>query len=307
MSRSLSEDLNNPALFTVNKPGDYSYENGKLGKSACGQLTLAPTNRDSAAQKAAGGEQRRGVDNPYGIDDGGHLIGARFRGASADENLTAQDRNLNRQDYKHLENKWAALLSDKSNKVFVNVEAYARDGGGRPTCYQGYYIVEHTDETGSVRRSFETFSFLNESRQQIDSFQTPDPDAGRGSGITSTGMPPKAASRGGNEHHAKAATKEDARMAERMNPTHYSNMIQALRLFARNSLATSKELIAASNACTTVLGDDDIASGRISAETIGSASKLSELANEAVRIAQSMQEELENAQSRTNSAWSSDE
>ena len=126
MSRKLSEDLHNPYLFSEYKAGEYEYEVSADGKSATGSLKIAEDpERDSKAQASAGGEFRRGKDHEWGADDGGHLIGARFGGETGEENLTAQNRNLNRSDYKQMENDWAARLED-GEKVFVHIEAEDR-------------------------------------------------------------------------------------------------------------------------------------------------------------------------------------
>lgn len=160
------EDFNNPNLFTENPPGSYTYTSDALGKTARGQLQTADAPaRDAQAQREAGGENRRGKGNAYGVDDGGHLIGARFGGSPGEENLTPQDRNLNRGGYKAMENDWADKL-DKGTKVFVNIESYTGDGSARPTNYMGYVITETTDENGKTTRDIEYFSFNNESRSE---------------------------------------------------------------------------------------------------------------------------------------------
>lgn len=160
MSRSLIQDLNNPNLFIENKKGKYSYaDNQSNSKSAFGNLRLTDEiHRSNKAQLEAGGDARRERGNEWGADDGGHLIGARFGGSPFEENLTAQNRNLNRQDYKLLENKWADHLKQGDGyNVFVNVETYGED---RPDAYMGYAIYEYPDGT----RTFETFNYTNEGR-----------------------------------------------------------------------------------------------------------------------------------------------
>ena len=165
MPRSLSDDLSNPYLFEENAPGEYSYSPNTVGgREASGQLVISEdSERDSAAQRAAGGEFRRGKDHEWGHDDGGHLIGARFGGATGEENLTAQDSNLNRGSYKRMENDWAKHIDNK-DKVFVNIET---SNGDRPDAYMGYAIFEHQD--GS--RDYETYSYINESASQQDEWQ----------------------------------------------------------------------------------------------------------------------------------------
>lgn len=160
MAKGLSEDLRDPNLFQDNAPGDYTYNTEENGvRYAEGSLTLAPeTPRNSQAQTTAGGEARRMAGDSMGVDDGGHLIGTRFGGSGEEENLTAQDRNLNRGDYKRIENEWARHL-ENGDKVYVHVET---DEPQRPNVYMGYAIYEHPD--GS--RDWDSFYIENESRQE---------------------------------------------------------------------------------------------------------------------------------------------
>lgn len=153
--RSLSDDLADPDLFLEHKSGDYTYNESILGKSASGSLELRENpERDAKAQRIAGGEDRR-ID-----DDGGHLIGARFGGAPGEENLDAQNRQLNRGDYKAVESELAKELKD-GDKVFLDVDTLKADGTDRPYAYMGYAITEHPDGT----RESKSFTFPNESRE----------------------------------------------------------------------------------------------------------------------------------------------
>ena len=89
----------------LDEPGDYTYTETEWGKSASGVLELADDpERDSVAQRSAGGEFRKPDD------DGGHLIGARFGGSSSAENLEAQNRQLNRGEFKAVENELARSI-----------------------------------------------------------------------------------------------------------------------------------------------------------------------------------------------------
>lgn len=149
--RSLHTDLHNPDLFRDNQQGDYQYSQGEYGKAASGSLTLQKGERDAAVQRSVGGEDR------MERDDGGHLIGTRFHGASGEENLEAQDRSLNRGSYKQRESGWAKSL-DAGDQVFVSVESYRSNGSERPDAFMGYQVVEHPD--GS--REWDAFSYQNE-------------------------------------------------------------------------------------------------------------------------------------------------
>lgn len=165
MPGELMEDLQNPYLFSERPAGAYEYgKNDYGGLTASGSLYLADNPaRDSAAQAAAGGEMRRGSDSEWGPDDGGHLIGARFGGSAGPENLTAQNRNLNRGDYKIMENRWADHL-ESGDKVFVYMET---DQAQRPEVYMGYAIYENPEGV----RDFEYFHMVNESRSEIAAWE----------------------------------------------------------------------------------------------------------------------------------------
>ena len=165
MSGSLHDDLHNPYLFDENEAGEYTYsESSTGGKTAEGSLKLdSDPARDAKAQSSAGGDLRRDGDHEWGADDGGHIIGARFGGETGEENLTAQNRNLNRGGYKSAENDWANHLKS-GDKVYVHMET---DSADRPNAYMGYAIFE--DKEGN--RTFETYHFVNESRDSVEQWE----------------------------------------------------------------------------------------------------------------------------------------
>lgn len=159
---TLSEVMDDPAFFEDHEAGEYSYDESELGKSAHGILELADEPiRDANAQRQAGGLDRRPDD------DGGHLIGARFGGAPTEENLDAQNRNLNRGAYKSEENSWAEALQE-GDKVYANVDTYKREGTERPDAYMGWTITESPDG----QRHWDAFSYTNESAETQDQWAT---------------------------------------------------------------------------------------------------------------------------------------
>lgn len=153
-THSMGSDLRNPDLFKENSPGEYHYGRDEHGKTAYGNLQLEKGVRNAYAQRKVGGEDRRRDD------DGGHMIGTRFKGASGTENLNAQNRDVNRGTYKNMENQWAESLENGS-KVFVNTEAYQSEGSERPEAFMGYAITETPDG----KRDWEAFSIQNESSE----------------------------------------------------------------------------------------------------------------------------------------------
>ncbi len=155
---TLSEVMDDPTFFETHGAGEYSYDESELGKNAHGILELADEPiRDANAQRQAGGMDRRPDD------DGGHLIGARFGGAPTEENLDAQNRNLNRGAYKSEENSWAEALQE-SAKVYANIDTYKREGTERPDAYMGWTVTESPDG----QRHWDAFSYTNESAETQD-------------------------------------------------------------------------------------------------------------------------------------------
>lgn len=157
---SLSEAFSDPKLFERNESGEYTYQSNEYGKTAFGSLDLTDhPQRNSAAQRAAGGVDREPMD------DGGHLIGARFRGSGGDENLEAQNRNVNRSDYKQMENEWAKDMKEDSH-VYAHIETYHQEGSERPDVFMGYSITENKDGI----REWDAFSFENISHSEQEEF-----------------------------------------------------------------------------------------------------------------------------------------
>lgn len=145
-------------LFERNEAGVYEYEKTEVGKCARGSLESAEVpERNVYAQRVVGGEFREEDD------EGGHLIGTRFKGSGELENLEAQNKNLNRSGYKIMENEWADVLKN-DGKVYVNIETYHPAESERPDSFMGYSIME--DANGE--RRWDAFSFQNASIEEQD-------------------------------------------------------------------------------------------------------------------------------------------
>ncbi len=146
----VKEELFDQDLFENNKAGEYTYMESENGKTASGYLKLEKGERDLEAQRTVGGDDRKKTD------DGGHLIGTLFDGSGTEENLDAQDSNVNRSAYKKKETEWANAIKD-GKKVYVHVETHKNEGSDRPTEYMGYAIIENKDGT----RTLDPFVFKN--------------------------------------------------------------------------------------------------------------------------------------------------
>ena len=79
-------------------------------------------------------------------------------------------------------------------------------------------------------------------------------------------------------------------MADYMNPTNYNNMIEALNTFAAKTLETCEKLNTACTQCISVLGQEDVATAKITTNASVICAKYEELILEARRIALKMQQ-----------------
>lgn len=107
----------------------YEYKTDELGRTklVTGDLDLTEGNR-TPLQTEVG---HMGVEG----DEGGHLIGTRFNGPTDAFNLVPQDANLNRGEWKAMENSWADGLSNGQD-VKVMVEPVYGDDSIRPESFE---------------------------------------------------------------------------------------------------------------------------------------------------------------------------
>ena len=120
----------------------YRYETDDRGRiEHCeGKLQLENGKRNPDHQRKAGGEDR------LDTDDGDHLIAARFNGSSKVDNIVPMDAQVNRGDYKAMEEEWARELK-KGNSVEVNIDVSYPDNGKRPDSIDVDYKVTEPDGT----------------------------------------------------------------------------------------------------------------------------------------------------------------
>ncbi|MBR0381905.1 MAG: hypothetical protein IJH71_05640 [Eubacterium sp.] len=92
-------------------------------------------------------------------------------------------------------------------------------------------------------------------------------------------------------------------MPQEINEKKYNAMISALYTYARDTKTTISELSSSAQSVANVLGTDDDAIAKITADINTISDKYELAAAEAVRIASLMQQELEEAQRRERNAW----
>ncbi|MBX3010474.1 MAG: WXG100 family type VII secretion target [Caldilineaceae bacterium] len=115
---------------------DYEYTTDTVGRTnrVTGELTLGDAPR-TAHQTAVG---RMGLPS----DEGGHLIGSRFGGTPEGVNLIPQNMNLNRGNWKKMENDWdRALQEGKAVNVDIRV-VYPSGNSFRPQHFEVKYTID---------------------------------------------------------------------------------------------------------------------------------------------------------------------
>lgn len=94
-------------------------------------------------------------------DEGGHLIGARFDGPPDGFNLVPQNADLNRRDWRQMEETWAHHLKNKAT-VEVEIHTVYTDESRRPMRFDVIYSVDN--HNGDI--IYKTLSFCNKSPQK---------------------------------------------------------------------------------------------------------------------------------------------
>lgn len=114
----------------------YTYKTDEQGRiiSAEGKLNLGEAQRNTHAQKVVGREDR------LPDDEGGHLIASIFEGSGGLDNLVPMNGNLNKGEWKKLENMWAAALKE-GEKVEVRITPIYIAGSQRPYSFDIEYKI----------------------------------------------------------------------------------------------------------------------------------------------------------------------
>ena len=92
--------------------------------------------RNEYAQRIVGGEDR------LRDDEGGHLIAYIFKGSGDIDNLVPMDGNLNKGEWKKLENRWKEALDvDPREEVKVRIKPVYKGDSQRPGKIQNKYKI----------------------------------------------------------------------------------------------------------------------------------------------------------------------
>ncbi|WP_156926667.1 DNA/RNA non-specific endonuclease [Cohnella panacarvi] len=123
-------------------PDGYTYRTDSHGRIVeCeGDLVLGSAERNEYAQRTVGGKDR------LPDDDGGHLIGAQFRGLKDIDNLVPQNSQINRSGGKwfEMETEWANALKEiPPKKVTVKIDPVYSGDSMRPDLFKVTYQIDN--------------------------------------------------------------------------------------------------------------------------------------------------------------------
>ncbi|MFZ4199010.1 DNA/RNA non-specific endonuclease [Paenibacillus sp. NPDC058898] len=125
-------------------PDGYTYRTDSHGRIVeCeGDLVLGSAERNEYAQRTVGGKDR------LSDDDGGHLIGAQFKGPKDIDNLVPQNSQINRSggEWFNMETEWANALKEiPPKKVTVKIDPVYSGDSMRPDTFRVTYEIEGED------------------------------------------------------------------------------------------------------------------------------------------------------------------
>lgn len=118
----------------------HTYKTDSKGRiSSCeSKLQLGEGKRNNYAQKVVGREDR------LPDDEGGHLIASIFKGSGNMDNLIPMNGNLNKGEWKKLENMWAKQLN-KGKSVEVKIKPIYKGDLQRPDSFKIEYKIGNKD------------------------------------------------------------------------------------------------------------------------------------------------------------------
>jgi hypothetical protein len=129
-------------------PEGYTYKTDELGRiiSCEGTLQKGVAERNKYAQRTVGGKDR------LPDDEGGHLIASIFKGSGDIDNLVPMDSNLNKGEWKKMENDWNDALDD-GEEVKVKITPVYEGDSQRPTRFEINYKIGDSIKTKFLRNA----------------------------------------------------------------------------------------------------------------------------------------------------------
>jgi hypothetical protein len=121
---------------TVYEKNGYIYQTDEMGRRGMVSGTLQLEDGIRSSQQTDISKQ--GIEG----DEGGHLIGTRFNGPPDAFNILPQNSELNRGEWKSMENEWASALKDEHEVSVEIAPIYEDDATIRPSSYYVTYWID---------------------------------------------------------------------------------------------------------------------------------------------------------------------
>jgi len=132
-----SNEINKPqsnTVYNIDNRYQYHTDNFSRVERVEGDLSLQTVDRNTYQQCVVGKCGSNG-------DEGGHLIAAIFSGPGERLNLVPMNGNLNKGEWRKLENEWAKALNENKT-VSVDIRPVYMGDGRRPDMFEITYIIE---------------------------------------------------------------------------------------------------------------------------------------------------------------------
>lgn len=138
----IGDDLRPGITYEIN---GYIYKTDNKGRIISAEGILQKKDHEGRPP-IKDGMDKVGKGDQKDTDDRGHLIGDQFNGGNGLENLVPMDAELNRGDFKKLENMLADAVDDGA-EVYVKVEPVYEGDSNRPIGFRVTYTINGETDT----------------------------------------------------------------------------------------------------------------------------------------------------------------
>ena len=142
-NKALNKELD---ANTDYKVGNYIYQTDHAGNvnRVSGKLQLETRDRNTYQQTKSA--EAGGIKEGLPTDDGGHLVASIFDGPGEQINYSPMNSNLNRGQWKRMENKWADALNS-GKEVSIDIKPIYEGSSKRPSAFKVKYWIDGKTKT----------------------------------------------------------------------------------------------------------------------------------------------------------------
>jgi hypothetical protein len=140
-NKLLNKDLIPSADYQVGKA---LYKTDKKGRVNEVSANLDYNKADSNGHQQTAAGETNGIKDGQSTDEGGHLIASILNGTGDQINYLPMTKNLNRGQWRKMENKWARALKETPPKnVDIKIKPVYTGNSKRPSEYRVEYTIDH--------------------------------------------------------------------------------------------------------------------------------------------------------------------